>query len=302
MSDTLDYRIFVRATASGSLSAAGRELGLSTAVISKRLTRLEERLGVRLLHRTTRRVKPTEAGRSFYEDAISVLHAIEEAESAARGRSRHATGVLKISAPTVFTRLHIAPKLGPLLDQHPDLKILLDTNDGYSDLIGGSIDVAIRIMVPQDSSIVVRRLAPNRRVFCAAPAYLEQHGTPQCLAQLARHRLLNASSQVRWRVEGPKGMISIRPESAIETNSSDTVREMVIAGLGISLRSTWDVGDELRNGSLVRILPDYRGAGDLGIYAAYASRRFLPYKIRLFVDFLAELYGTSPYWDEGLPL
>ncbi len=300
MGDILDYRIFVRAVAVGNLSSVGRELDLSTAAISKRLSGLEERLGVRLLNRTTRRITATEAGASFYHDALSFLAAIEEAESAVTGSVREATGVLKISSPSVFARLHIMPRLGPLLDQHPGLKLSFDINDGYSDIGGGDIDVAIRIMVPENSSLIARKLAPNRRLFCATPQYLAAHGTPRTLEELAGHRVLNGSSQVRWRLEGPGGPLTLRPASAVETNSSDAIREMVIAGLGISFRSTWDVGDELRSGALVRVLPEYRGASDVGLYAVYASRRFVPMKIRLFVDYLTGLYGSPPYWDQGL--
>jgi DNA-binding transcriptional LysR family regulator len=301
MSEVLDYRIFVRAASIGNMSAVARELGLSAAVISKRLGRLEDRLGVRLLNRTTRQISLTEAGRDFHEHIVTALASIDDAESAASGGSSRATGVLKISAPSVFARLHITPKLGPLLDQHPNLMLSLDINDGYTDLVADGTDVAIRIMAPENSSLIARRLAPNRRVLCAAPDYLARFGTPRTLDDLDSHRLLNASANVRWRMEGPEGPITIRPSSVIETNSSDAVREMVIAGMGLSLRSTWDVFQELRSGSLVRVLPHYHGASDIGIYAVYSSRRFVPMKIRVFVDYFAALYGSPPYWDAGLP-
>jgi DNA-binding transcriptional LysR family regulator len=301
MSDILDYRIFVRAVAVGNLSSVGREMDLSTAAISKRLTGLEERLGVRLLNRTTRQITATEAGRAFHGDIVSVLAALEEAESAVTGNARQAMGVLRVSAPTVFARLHITPRLGPLLDEHPGLRLALDLNDGFSDVGGGNIDVGIRIMVPENSSLIARKLAPNRRFFVASPDYLAEHGTPRTLEDLGAHRVLNASSQVRWRIEGPEGALTLRPASVIETNSSDAVRGMVIAGLGISLRSTWDIGDELRNGTLLRVLPEYRGASEVGLYAVYASRRFVPLKVRLFVDYLASIYGSPPHWDRDLP-
>jgi DNA-binding transcriptional LysR family regulator len=301
MSEVLDYRIFVRAASIGNMSQVARELGLSAAVISKRLGRLEDSLGVRLLNRTTRHISLTEAGRAFYEHIQSALASIDEAESAASGGSSQANGVLRISAPSVFSRLHITPKLGPLLEKHPGLTLSLDINDGYTDLVTSEIDVAIRIMAPENSSLIARRLAPNRRLLCAAPGYLARFGTPKTLDELAGHRLLNASSFVRWRMEGPEGAVTLRPASVIETNSSDAVREMVIAGMGISLRSTWDVSQELRNGNLVRVLPEYHGAPDIGIYAVYSSRRFVPMKIRIFVDYLIALYGSPPYWDAGIP-
>jgi DNA-binding transcriptional LysR family regulator len=300
MSEVLDYRIFVRAASVGNMSAVARELGLSAAVISKRLGRLEDRLGVRLLNRSTRQISLTEAGRGFYEHIQAALALIDDAESAASGGSSQATGVLKISAPSVFARLHITPKLGPLLEKHPGLTLSLDINDGYTDLVAEGTDVAIRIMAPENSSLIARRLAPNKRVLCASPTYLARFGTPKSLDELTQHHLLNASANVRWRMEGPDGPVTIRPSSVIETNSSDAVREMVIAGMGISLRSTWDVSEALRNGSLVRVMPQYRGSADIGIYAVYASRRFVPMKIRIFVDYFAALYGSPPYWDEGI--
>jgi DNA-binding transcriptional LysR family regulator len=300
MSEVLDYRIFVRAVSLGNMSQVARELGLSAAVISKRLGRLEDSLGVRLLNRTTRHISLTEAGRAFHDHIQAALVAIDEAESAASGGSSQANGVLKISAPSVFSRLHITPKLGPLLEKNPGLMLSLDINDGYTDLVADGTDVAIRIMAPENSSLIARRLAPNRRLLCASPDYLARFGTPKTLDDLEGHRLLNASAFVKWRMEGPSGPVTLRPSSVIETNSSDAVREMVIAGLGISLRSTWDVSQELRRGNLVHVLPDYRGASDIAIYAVYSSRRFVPMKIRIFVDYLTTLYGSPPYWDEGL--
>jgi len=302
MSDVLDYRIFVRTAATGSLSQAGRELGLSAAVMSKRLSRLEERLGVRLLQRTTRRLMLTEAGRAFYEDIVSALTVIEEAESTASGRATRTMGVLRVSAPTAFSRLHLAPKLLPLLEGNPGLSLILDLRDDFVDLVAGSVDVAIRIMIPENSSLIARKLAPNRRVLCASPDYLAKHGTPTTLEDLQGHQLLGGSARNRWNLEGPDGPVALRPVSVVQTNSSEIVRELVIAGHGIGMRSTWDVSEALRSGKLVRIMPDYHGSPDVGIYAVYASRRFVPLKIRTFVDHLASLYGPEPYWDKGLPL
>jgi len=301
MSDILDLRIFARATATGSLSTAGRELGLSAAVVSKRLSRLEERLGVRLLNRTTRRVAPTDEGQAYYDEIVSALALIDEAESALSGRATHATGVLRVSVPTSFGRMHVVPRLRGLIDAHPQLRLSIDLSDDFVDIVGGRVDVAVRIMAPEDSGLIARKLAPNRRVLCAAPDYLERYGQPQTIEELGNHRLLAASNQIRWRLQGPEGTLNYRPISAIETNSSEVVREMVVSGLGIGLRSTWDVAGELRSGALVRILPDHEGISDVGIYAVYASRRFVPLKIRVLIDFLLGLFGPHPYWDRDLP-
>lgn len=300
MSNFMDMEIFARVVTAGSMSAAGREMGLSPAVVSKRLRRLEDRLGTRLLQRTTRQISLTEAGQGFYERVVAIIASIDEAEAFVSRRSALARGTLKVSAPTSFGRMHIAPHLGPFLVQNPDLAIHLDLSDEFVDIVGDGFDLAIRIAELSDSSLVARRLAPIHRVLCAAPAYLEKNGTPRSIADLASHACLTATPQDHWRLEGPDGIVSVKPAGPIQTNSSEVVREAVLAGLGIALRSTWDIGPDLRAGKLQLVLPAYRASRHVGVYAVYPSRRFLPAKVRVFIDFLAQLYGPAPYWDQGL--
>jgi DNA-binding transcriptional LysR family regulator len=296
--DLLDYEIFTRVIKAGSLSAAARELNSTPAMISKRLTRLEDRLGVKLLHRTTRRLTATDVGQNFYERVLAVLAAVADAESLASVDGGRPRGLLRLSLPTAFGRLHVAPRLKHFLDAHPELKLAVELNDEYVDLNAGSVDVAIRIGTLPDSGLIARRLAPNRRVLCAAPAYLEKHGTPRELADLCRHRLLAAGPLVTWRLDGPEGGVIVKPESGLQTNSSEVVREAVISGLGIGFRSTWDVGNELKLGILTRVLPEYGGAADVSIYCVYAGRRLVPPKVRAFVDYCAGVFGGEvPYWD-----
>lgn len=295
-----DYRIFVQVMSAGSLSAAGRELGLSPAVISKRLSRLEERLGVRLLHRSTRRLAPTEIGEAFHERIVAALATLDEAESSVSSQVQQPMGLLKISMPTSFSRLHVAPILKDFLDENPGLRLYVDVSDTFVDVVANSFDVAIRIMNPVDSGLVIRRLAPNRRILCAAPGYLARCGTPRMVEDLADHALLAASNQMPWRMIGPEGDVSIKPDSVVQTNSSEIVRQAVFSGLGIGFRSTWDVSEGLADGRLVRVLPDYLGGQDYGIYAVFSSRKFVPVKIRAFVDFLARRFGAEPYWDRGI--
>jgi DNA-binding transcriptional LysR family regulator len=299
MNSLADLDIFARVVTAGSMSAAGRELGFSPAVISKRIRRLEERLGTRLLHRTTRQIAMTEAGQGFYERVVAILASAEEAEAWVARRSSVARGILRVSAPTSFGRLHIAPHLRVFLESHPDLTVDLELSDAFVDIVGDGFDLAVRIADLQDSSLVARRLAPNHRILCAAPLYLKAHGQPSTPADLARHRLL-AHNADQWRLEGPDGPITVRLESPLRTNSSEVVREAVIAGVGIALRSTWDVGSELRSGALVQVLPGYGGSRKAAIHAVYPSRRHLAQKVRGFIDHLAELYGPTPPWDEGL--
>lgn len=301
MADLLDYEIFARVIKAGSLSAAARELNSTPAMISKRLTRLEDRLGVKLLHRTTRQLTPTEVGHSFHERVLAVLAAVADAENVAASDNLRPRGLLRISLPTAFGRLHVAPRLKTFLDQNPELKLLVDLNDDYVDLVAGSFDVAVRIGTLPDSGLVARRLAANRRVLCAAPAYLEKYGTPRTFEELHRHRLLAAAPLVVWRLEGPGGPSALKPQSSLQTNSSEMVREAVISGLGIGFRSTWDINNELKLGILRRVLPEYAGAADVNIYCVYEGRRLVPPKVRAFVDYFAAVFGgDEPYWDREI--
>lgn len=295
-----DLEVFAKVVAMGSMSAAAREMGFSPAVISKRLQRLEERLGTRLLNRTTRQISLTEAGEGFYERVIAILAGVEEAEAFAARRSSQAHGLLKISAPTSFGRMHIAPHLVKFMRANPELRVNLDLSDSYVDIVSGGFDLAIRIGELPDSSLVARKLAPVNRILCATPRYLEKSGTPEKLADLDHHALIAPQFQGAWKLEGDSGPVSYRPESTLQTNSSEVVRETVIAGLGIALRSTWDISEELKQGKLVRVLKEYSSSKGLGIYAVYPSRSYLPAKVRLFVDYLAELFGPTPYWDKDL--
>lgn len=296
-----DLDIFVRVAASGSMSQAARDLGLSPPVISKRIKRLEERLGTRLLQRTTRQIVLTEAGRGFHERVLAILASVEEAEEWVSQRANQARGPLRISAPTTFGRLHVAPHLVRFLEKYPEISVDLSLSDAFVDVIGEGYDVAIRIADLADTSLVAKKLAPNHRVLCAAPAYLARHGEPAAIGDLARHRLLVHNAD-HWRIESTDGPVTVPVRSAVVTNSSEVIREAVIAGLGIALRSTWDVGPELRSGQLKIVLPCYRASHRVGIFAVYPSRRHLPQRTRVFIDFLAELYGNVPSWDQGLHL
>jgi DNA-binding transcriptional LysR family regulator len=296
-----DLDIFARVAATGSMSQAARDLGLSPPVISKRIKRLEERLGTRLLQRTTRQIALTEAGRGFHERVLAILASVEEAENWVSQRAMLARGPLRVSAPTTFGRLHVAPHLVRFLERYPDISLDLSLSDAFVDVVGDGFDVAIRIADLQDTSLVARKLAPNHRVLCAAPSYLARQGRPESIADLARHALLVHNAD-HWRLEGPEGAVSVPVASRVATNSSEVIREAVIAGMGIALRSTWDVGPELRAGELVQVLPRYRASHRVAIHAVYPSRRHLPQRTRVFIDFLLELYGPVPSWDQGLVL
>jgi DNA-binding transcriptional LysR family regulator len=293
--------IFARVVTAGSMSAAGRELGLSPPVVSKRIKSLEERLGTRLLQRTTRQLALTESGKGFYERVVAILASVDEAEAWVSRRAAAARGVLRISAPTSFGRMHVAPHLVAFLKQYPDITVDLSLSDQFVDIVAEGYDLAIRIADLADSSLVAKRLAPNHRVLCATPDYLAMHGEPVILGDLSRHRLLVHNAD-HWRLESAEGAATVKVESAIRTNSSEVVREAVLAGVGIALRSTWDVGPEIDSGRLQIVLPQWHASARVAVSAVYPSRRHLAHKVRVFMDFLGERFGQPPYWDKGLVL
>ncbi|HWJ19271.1 MAG TPA: LysR family transcriptional regulator [Geobacterales bacterium] len=301
MTSIADLEIFARVVTAGSMSAAGRELDLSPAVVSKRISHLETRLGTRLFHRTTRQLQLTETGRGFYERVVQILATVQEAEAFVSSGHQRAGGSLKITAPTGFSRMHIAPYLGKFQKQYPDLGIEIIATDNILDIVREGIDVAIRVSELDDSSMVAKKLAPCRRLFCAAPDYLKEHGTPKTLADLSKHKILTENNTA-WRLQGPDGITSLRLSGDIKTNSSDVVHEALLAGCGIALRSTWQVRDDLLSNKLVQILPQYSEAPGVAVYAIYPDKQYIPARLRVFVDFLADIYGPAPYWDEGLDL
>ncbi len=297
MSNLADMEIFARVVTTGSMSAAARDLGLSPAVVSKRLGRLEDRLGTRLLQRTTRKIALTEDGQGYYERVQAILSDIEEAEAFLARRAEDARGTLKISAPTSFGRMHIAPYLVPFMKANPGLTVNMQLSDEMVDIVGDGYDLAIRIGELSDSTLVARRLAPVHRILVAAPSYIAERGMPRTIEDLDNHVCLAAHNNDPWRLEGPQGAVVYRPTGPLQTNSSELVREAVLAGLGIAQRSTWDIGPDLAAGRLVRVLPDYTASRNVALYAVYPSRQFLPAKVRLFIDYLAEIYGPVPYWE-----
>jgi DNA-binding transcriptional LysR family regulator len=294
-----DYALFAAVVEEGSLSAAGRALKLSPAMASKRLAALEARLGARLIQRTTRRSVLTDVGQAFYEQVVTILSAIRQAEMMVAGRTGMPSGRLRVSVPTSFGRMHIAPRLKDFLDAYPDIALEIELTDHFVDLVAERIDVAVRIGLPPDSTLTAHRLAPNRRLLCASPDYIATHGAPEDTKALRDHTLLAAVGQLPWLLTGPEGPIVIDGESRVRTNSSEIVRELVLAGAGIALRSTWDIALQLRAGSLVQVLPDYAGTSDVGIYAVRPRADLISPNVRAFIDFLDALYTPEPPWERA---
>lgn len=286
-----DYDLFARTVEGGSLSAAARSLGISPAMASKRLQRLEARLGVTLLHRTTRRLVLTPAGELFHADVVAIRAAVQEAEARVTGARREPAGRLRVSAPTSFGRLHVAPHLHRFLAAHPAVALELDLTDGFVDLLGDRVDVALRIAAEIPPGVVAHRLGASRRVLCAAPAYLAAHGAPATVPALRDHRLLAATGQLPWRLVGRGRRATVEGRSHVRTNSSELVRELALTGVGVALRSLWDVGDALASGALVRVLPGWEGSADVGIYAVHPHAALVPPAVSAFVAFLKECVG-----------
>ncbi len=301
MTSIADLEIFARVVTAGSMSAAGRELDFSPAVVSKRISHLETRLGTRLFHRTTRQLQLTETGRGFYERVVRILATVQEAEAYVSAGHERPGGSLKITAPTAFSRLHVAPYLGSFLERNPDFSLEFIATDTILDIVHDGIDVALRISEQDDASLVQKKLAPCRRTFCASPAYLKAHGTPNSLADLSAHKVL-AENNAAWRLQGPEGLVSLKLPSEIKTNSSEIVHQALLSGCGLAFRSTWQIREDLLARRLIPLLPQYREPPSLAIYAVYPDKHFVPAKLRLFIDFLLSIYGKSPYWNEGLDL
>lgn len=300
MTSISDFDIFARVARTGNMSQAGREMGLSPAVVSKRVSLLEERLGVRLFQRTTRQLTLTETGEGYFKRVVDILSLVEEAEDFVTRRNTRPRGILKVTAPTTFSRLHIMPKLPEFLALYPEIELDFHLTDSFSDIIREGFDLAVRIGMLQDSSLVAKKLSPDTRVICASPAYFESSGEPKTLNELERHVCLSAGAQEVWQLEDGEGQQhQLRPKSSIKSNSAELIREAMLAGLGIGLRSVWEIGEELRSGQLVRTLPDYQGSRNMAIYAVYPSRDFVPSKVNVFIQFLTQHFELKPYWEKN---
>lgn len=300
MADALqEMAVFSKVVAAGSLSAAARELGLSPALVSRRLAALEARLGVRLINRTTRTLNLTVEGTRYYDACTRVLAEIQEADAEVSVGRVDPQGALKVALPASFGHRHVAPLVPQFAARYPKVELALSLSDRTVNIMDEGFDVAVCIADLPDSSLAARRLAPNRRVVCASPAYLAAHGTPHTPEDLAKHNCLTARDFVgEWDYKAPDGRPgSVRVAGRYCCDNWEVLREWALAGLGIALKSTWDVYRELKDGSLVTLLPGYVFHSDVAIYAVYPHRRFLPAKTRVFIEFLAESFGPEPYWD-----
>jgi DNA-binding transcriptional LysR family regulator len=289
MVDFDDMRLFVRAVTDGSLSAAGRELGLSPAAASKRLTRLEQALGVRLLQRSSRRLALTEEGTIYYERCVAIIADVDDANSAVGLGQLEVRGQLHVSASVDMGRQYIGPIAADFAAQYPHLTLRLTHSDAMLDLFEHGVDVAVRGGTMTDSRLVSRLLVSNFRVLCASPAYLARRGRPSSPDDLKDHHCLMLHRPghgiLPWILQTPEGPRTLRVDAAITCDNGDLMRQLAVAGHGIAFKAAWDIAADVRAGRLVPLLPDVT-LPEAHTYAIYASRRYLPARIRLFVDYL----------------
>ena len=293
---------FVSVALRGSLTAAARAEDVAPAIIGRRLDALEERLGVKLLVRTTRRISLTHEGSAFLEDCQRLLADLANAEASVSAGGVKASGHLRITAPGGFGRRHVAPLVPAFRELHPEVSLSLNLSDRVVDLAGEGYDCAVRVGDFPDSSLVSVRLADNRRLCVATPEYLRRHGTPAEPADLARFDCLALSSdasQTRgWAFRQGGEVVYLRPGGPLDCSDGQVLHDWCLQGHGIAWRSTWEVESEIASGRLVEVLADF-AAPPNGIYAVFPQRKHLPLRVRLWLDFLKHHYSQPAFWQGG---
>lgn len=293
--------VFAQVVEARSFTGAARRLGISKAAVSKQVSRLEERLGARLLNRTTRRLSLTEVGAGFYERCARIVADAEEAELAVTRLNETPRGTLRVDAPVNFGMQYLAPLLPPFMLANPELKVDVSFNDRFVDLVDEGHDLAIRIGQLPDSSLIARKLGESGSVICAAPAYWERHGRPSRPADLANHNCFAYSYLAtghEWRLRGPEGDVAVRVSGSLTANNGDMLRQAAVAGLGVVATPLFIACDDLRAGRLEPVLGEYEQPRR-GIYAVYPHNRHLSAKVRAFVDYLVEALEPAPWGDAG---
>jgi DNA-binding transcriptional LysR family regulator len=296
MNKVQEMASFVAVVDAGSFIRAADASGLSKAAVSRHVNDLEQRLGVRLLHRTTRRLSLTAEGQAFHARCKELLASVDEAESEITAQSAP-SGLLRVNAPLTFGVLHLAPLWGRFVELYPKVSLDVTLGDRVVDLIDEGYDLVVRITAMTGSMLVSRKLATTRMVLCASPGYLANHGTPMHPSELGSHRAIAYTywaTRDEWEFTGPDGAVSVSVKACIHTNNGDTCRLAALDHQGIILQPTFLVGEDLRRGTLVELMPDFRSI-ELGIHAVYPTRKFLPLKVRRLIDFLASAFRDPPW-------
>ena len=294
----LEMKTLVAVVDAGSFIGAAEPLGMSKAAVSRHVSDLENRLGVRLLQRTTRRLSLTDEGQAFYARSKDALALVDEAETEIRSRSSEASGVVRVNAPQTFGVLHLAPLWGGFMDANPRVSLEVTLSDRLVDVVDEGFDLAIRIATLPNSTLVSKKLASTRVMLCAAPAYLERVGTPSHPADLALHQVIAYSywaGRDEWTFTGPEGLVSVKTRARLYANNGDTCLAAALSGQGIILQPSFLVAEDVRAGRLVELMPEYRSI-ELGVYAVYPTRKQLALKVRRLIDYLAEALG-EPAWE-----
>jgi DNA-binding transcriptional LysR family regulator len=303
---------FASIASRGSLTAAAKAEGVAPAIMGRRLDALEQRLGVKLLLRSTRRMTLTHEGSAFLEDCQRILADLANAEASVSAGGVKASGHLRLTAPAGFGRRHVAPLVPRFRELHPEVTISLNLSDRVVDIAGEAYDCAVRVGDMPDSSMVSVRLAANRRLCVATPQYLQRHGTPQHPHALNKFDCLTLSSdasQTRgWAFcldtephtsgDAQRGVTYLKPHGPLDCSDGQVLHDWCLAGYGIAWRSTWEVEGEIAAGQLVAVLEGF-AAPPNGIYAVFPERRHLPLRVRLWIDFLKQQYGQSDFWTRG---
>jgi DNA-binding transcriptional LysR family regulator len=289
--------LFVRISSTHNISMAGNVLGLSPAVASAHINKLEEGLGVRLIHRTTRRVSLTEEGKAFLPYAEDVLASVDAARASVGAGSASPQGTLRIAAPASFGRMHLLPAISEFLTRYPELKVDLKLSDTIVDLVEGGFDIAIRNSELKDSTLIAKKLATDNRILCASPEYIAKYGTPKSPKDLINHQCIQFIGLNNWSFHSPKGQINIKAKGNFSTDNGEAIRDACINGLGITINSTWSVYQQIQSGELVQILSDYPLVSQTAIWAVYPSSRLLAPKVRAFIDYFYQHFGDIPYWE-----
>lgn len=292
-----EMRVFVSVVEAGSFVAAADALNMSKAAVSRYVSELEMRLGARLLHRTTRRLSLSDEGEVFLARCRDILSSIEESESEISMRASSASGRLKVSVPVSFGLKHLAPLWNDFLAAHPRLTLDVQLADRVVDLVDEGFDLAVRIARLPDSSLISRQIAATRLVMCASPEYLRQRGTPRHPDELVAHDVIGyslLSTGDQWQLEGPEGPVSVRVNPRLWTNNGNTSVAAAARGAGIDLQPTFLIAEELADGRLVQVMPEYQAA-ELGIYVVYPSRKFVLPKVRALLDFLSKAFADAAW-------
>jgi DNA-binding transcriptional LysR family regulator len=294
-----DIRTFIAVVQAKGFAGAGERLGLAKSAISRRVSDLEDRLGTRLLHRTTREVRLTESGADFYDRGIKLLADLEEAEDFAAKGGNSPIGKLRVTAPVSFGIACMSPILGEVSARYPRLSVQMEFLDRHTDLVREGFDVAIRISRMKDSSLIARKLAPIRHAVCGSPDYFRKHDKPKVPADLRHHKALlysYADPRQAWQFTGSDPVLV---PSDFSCNNGDVLREMAAAGCGLAFLPTFIIHQAVAEGRLETCLTDY-SRETIGLYAVFPSTRNLSAKVRVFIDLLVERFGDEPFWDRAI--